>query len=69
LKLLILRILNYFLQKKLVGKRVSKSKTGKYYISVCVKTAKKSCIREFEENNANTIKDTEKAIGIDLGLT
>jgi len=50
------------------GNAISRSKTGKYYISVCVKTAKESFIREFEENNANTIKDTEKAIGIDLGL-
>lgn len=53
---------------KIQNATISKSKTEKYYISVCVKTSKESCKQEFEENNTNTIKETEKAIGIDLGL-
>jgi len=47
---------------------IRKSKAGKYYISVCVKTDQKTISKEFNEQNAKKIKETKKAIGIDLGL-
>jgi putative transposase len=47
---------------------IRKSKAGKYYISVCVKTDQKTISKEFNEQNTKKIKETKKAIGIDLGL-
>src|SRR6056297_520401 len=47
---------------------IRKSKAGKYYISICVETDKKTIKKEFSEQNKNQIKETKKEIGIDLGL-
>jgi len=47
---------------------IRKSKVGKYYISVCVETDKKTIKKEFNEQNKNQMKETKKEIGVDLGL-
>jgi len=53
---------------KIQNVTIRKSKVGKYYISVCVEISKKVSKKEFEDNNRRNIKETNKAIGIDLGL-
>jgi len=47
---------------------IRKSKAGKYYISVCVKTDQKTIKEEFNEQNKNQLKETKKEMAIDLGL-
>ena len=53
---------------KIQNVTIRKSKAGKYYISVCVETDKKTIKKEFNEQNKNQLKETKKEIGVDLGL-
>jgi putative transposase len=53
---------------KIQNVTIRKSKVGKYYISVCVETDKKTIKKEFNEQNKNQMKETKKEIGVDLGL-
>jgi len=53
---------------KIQNVTVRKSKVGKYYMSVCVKTSKETIKKEFNKQNTKKLKETKKEIGIDLGL-
>ena len=64
--------LNFKKSREVKGKiqnvTIRKSKVGKYYMSVCVKTSKKTIKKEFNKQNTKKLKETKKEIGIDLGL-